>query len=148
MDGMTNTRFDFPTQNLWPFTLHKSHVTLNANLKQHGNLFQSIIFLLLVRRLRCNQGNGTTPLYVNVNMDSGETANTWMDALSASFAGVQVKINLQWDSSSFLKLQQRLIHLHSHAHATNVYLKNVSLAALFSLQLEKLFLLIKLCNDI
>ena len=45
-------------------------------------------------RLKCNHGNGTTPLYVNVHMDSGETANTWIDALSASFAGVQVKINL------------------------------------------------------
>ena len=45
-------------------------------------------------RLKCNHGNGTTPLYVNVHMDSGETANTWIDALSASFAGVQVEINL------------------------------------------------------
>ena len=29
-------------------------------------------------------------MYVNVHMNSGETANTWIDALSASFAGVQV----------------------------------------------------------
>ena len=42
-------------------------------------------------RLKCNEGNGTTPLYVNVNMNSGETVNTWVDALSASFAGVQVR---------------------------------------------------------
>ena len=29
-------------------------------------------------------------MYVNVHMNSGETLNTWIDALSASFAGVQV----------------------------------------------------------
>ena len=43
-------------------------------------------------RLKCNEGNGSTPLYVNVHMNSGQTANLWVDALSASFAGVQVTI--------------------------------------------------------
>ena len=47
-------------------------------------------FRLLLSRLKCSEGNGTTPLYVNVNMNTGQTANSWVDALSASFAGVQV----------------------------------------------------------
>ena len=29
-------------------------------------------------------------------MNSGETANTWIDALSASFAGVQVSKETKW----------------------------------------------------
>ena len=35
-------------------------------------------------------------MYVNVHMNSGETANTWIDALSASFAGVQVSKETKW----------------------------------------------------
>lgn len=29
-------------------------------------------------------------MYVNVDMDSGETFNTWIDSLQAAFTGVQV----------------------------------------------------------
>ena len=42
-------------------------------------------------------------MYVNVHMNSGETANTWIDALSASFAGVQVN-----------KESKRFNELHKH----------------------------------
>ena len=31
------------------------------------------------------------PLYVNVDMENGEIVNTWIDALQASFSGVQVR---------------------------------------------------------
>ena len=30
--------------------------------------------------------------YANVHMDTGDTANTWIDSLQASFSGVQVKM--------------------------------------------------------
>ena len=30
------------------------------------------------------------PVYVNVNMKTGETANNWIDALQAAWSGVQV----------------------------------------------------------
>ena len=51
-----------------------------------------LLFYFSYSRLKCNEGNGSTPLYVNVHMNSGQTANLWVDALSASFAGVQVTI--------------------------------------------------------
>ncbi len=41
-------------------------------------------------RLKCLSGVGEPPLYVNVHMRDGSTANTWIDALQASFAGVQI----------------------------------------------------------
>ena len=33
---------------------------------------------------------GSVPLYVNVDMSSGTTYNSWVDSLSASFPGLQV----------------------------------------------------------
>ena len=30
------------------------------------------------------------PVYINVNMKTGETANHWIDALQAAWSGVQV----------------------------------------------------------
>jgi len=41
-------------------------------------------------RQECNKGSGLHPLYVNVEMDSGDTATNWVDSLQASFPGVQV----------------------------------------------------------
>uniref|UniRef100_A0A8C7XNF6 alpha-1,2-Mannosidase n=1 Tax=Oryzias sinensis TaxID=183150 RepID=A0A8C7XNF6_9TELE len=38
----------------------------------------------------CNEGEGDPPLYVNVNMNSGEIINTWIDSLQAFFPGLQV----------------------------------------------------------
>ncbi|XP_073229289.1 ER degradation-enhancing alpha-mannosidase-like protein 1 [Porites lutea] len=60
------------------------------DLKRFNDIYRVLNRYLRKGRRTCNQGNGTTPLYVNVHMNSGETANTWIDALSASFAGVQV----------------------------------------------------------
>ena len=42
------------------------------------------------RRLKCNEGTGHAPMYVNVNMDTGKIENAWLDSLHASFAGLQV----------------------------------------------------------
>ncbi|KAK2722138.1 ER degradation-enhancing alpha-mannosidase-like protein 1 isoform X2 [Artemia franciscana] len=41
-------------------------------------------------RTSCLDGIGDHPLYVNVNMDTGTTHSAWIDALQASFPGVQV----------------------------------------------------------
>lgn len=43
------------------------------------------------RRESCNKGEGDPPLYVNVNMFSGEIMNTWIDSLQAFFPGLQVR---------------------------------------------------------
>ncbi|KAM3878574.1 ER degradation-enhancing alpha-mannosidase-like protein 1 [Diretmus argenteus] len=41
-------------------------------------------------RESCNEGHGDPPLYVNVNMFSGQIMNTWIDSLQAFFPGLQV----------------------------------------------------------
>jgi mannosidase alpha-like ER degradation enhancer 1 len=42
-------------------------------------------------RKSCNEGIGTHPMYVNVEMTNGETANNWIDSLQAAFPGLQVR---------------------------------------------------------
>lgn len=42
------------------------------------------------RREACNEGEGDPPLYVNVNMYTGQLMNTWIDSLQAFFPGLQV----------------------------------------------------------
>ncbi|ETE60838.1 ER degradation-enhancing alpha-mannosidase-like 1, partial [Ophiophagus hannah] len=46
----------------------------------------------LEMREACNEGEGDPPLYVNVNMFSGQLMNTWIDSLQAFFPGLQVLI--------------------------------------------------------
>jgi len=41
-------------------------------------------------RPECNKGSGLHPLYVNVEMESGNTATNWIDSLQAAFPGVQL----------------------------------------------------------
>ncbi|KAI1715625.1 glycosyl hydrolase family 47 domain-containing protein [Ditylenchus destructor] len=41
-------------------------------------------------RPKCRYGDGDPPFYANVDMRDGAILNTWVDALQASFAGVQV----------------------------------------------------------
>ena len=38
-------------------------------------------------RADCNEGTGLHPLYVNVQMESGDTATNWIDSLQAAFPG-------------------------------------------------------------
>ena len=42
--------------------------------------------------MNCNSGTGEHPLYVNVDMKSGNTHTTWIDSLQAFLAGMQVII--------------------------------------------------------
>ena len=39
----------------------------------------------------CNDGAGNHPMYVNVDMTNGHTANNWVDSLQAAFPGLQVR---------------------------------------------------------
>ncbi|XP_026679063.1 ER degradation-enhancing alpha-mannosidase-like protein 1 [Diaphorina citri] len=43
-------------------------------------------------RAQCNHGEGGHPLFVNVDMNTGELYSTWIDSLQASFAGIQVLV--------------------------------------------------------
>lgn len=52
--------------------------------------YESIQNHLRRGRESCNEGEGDPPLYVNVNMMSGEIMNTWIDSLQAFFPGLQV----------------------------------------------------------
>ncbi|XP_061543664.1 ER degradation-enhancing alpha-mannosidase-like protein 1 [Phycodurus eques] len=52
--------------------------------------YESIQNHLRRGRESCNEGEGDPPIYVNVNMMSGEIMNTWIDSLQAFFPGLQV----------------------------------------------------------
>lgn len=52
-----------------------------------------ICLLFLGSREACNEGEGDPPLYVNVNMFTGQLMNTWIDSLQAFFPGLQVNFH-------------------------------------------------------
>lgn len=52
------------------------------------NVYACLLFL--GSREACNEGEGDPPLYVNVNMFTGQLMNTWIDSLQAFFPGLQV----------------------------------------------------------
>ncbi|XP_005089315.1 ER degradation-enhancing alpha-mannosidase-like protein 1 [Aplysia californica] len=60
------------------------------DLKMFNESYETIKFHMRRGRTKCNTGTGNTPLYVNVNMKTGETVNTWIDALQAAWSAVQV----------------------------------------------------------
>ncbi|MFH4975886.1 hypothetical protein AB6A40_002595 [Gnathostoma spinigerum] len=55
---------------------HEAYAKINAQMRRG--------------REHCVLGDGEPPIYVNVDMRDGTTINTWIDALQASFAAVQV----------------------------------------------------------
>ncbi|XP_071082852.1 ER degradation-enhancing alpha-mannosidase-like protein 1 isoform X2 [Haliotis cracherodii] len=59
------------------------------DLKMFNESYETIKFHMR-RGSRCNNGEGNPPIYVNVNMMTGDTANTWIDALQSAWSGVQV----------------------------------------------------------
>ena len=63
-----------------------SIVSCICNKFDYSNGLTNIYF----RRVRCDRGSGMPPVYINVNMKTGETANHWIDALQAAWSGVQV----------------------------------------------------------
>ena len=58
----------------------------NEKIEKYSNLLQRIF----LSRAECNSGSGLHPLYVNVEMGTGNTATNWIDSLQAAFPGVQV----------------------------------------------------------
>uniref|UniRef100_A0A914EPM6 alpha-1,2-Mannosidase n=1 Tax=Acrobeloides nanus TaxID=290746 RepID=A0A914EPM6_9BILA len=72
--------------------LLKSHVLFGEETELQMFLeSQRYIFDYLRRgRSLCRLGEGDPPFFVNVDMRDGSTLNTWVDALQASYAGVQV----------------------------------------------------------
>lgn len=72
--------------------LLKSYILFGEldDLKMFNESYESIKFNMRRGRIRCDRGSGMPPVYVNVNMKTGETANNWIDALQAAWSGVQV----------------------------------------------------------
>ncbi|GFR73350.1 alpha-1,2-Mannosidase [Elysia marginata] len=60
------------------------------DLKKFNESYETIKFHMRRGRPQCNYGSGNIPLYVNVNMKTGETVNTWIDALQAAWSAVQL----------------------------------------------------------
>ncbi|XP_061474528.1 ER degradation-enhancing alpha-mannosidase-like protein 1 [Rhineura floridana] len=74
--------------------LLKSYILFGEkeDLEMFSDAYQSIQNYLRRGREVCNEGEGDPPLYVNVNMFSGQLMNTWIDSLQAFFPGLQVLI--------------------------------------------------------
>nr|XP_028575170.1 LOW QUALITY PROTEIN: ER degradation-enhancing alpha-mannosidase-like protein 1 [Podarcis muralis] len=74
--------------------LLKSYILFGEkeDLEMFNDAYQSIQNYLRRGREACNEGEGDPPLYVNVNMFSGQLMNTWIDSLQAFFPGLQVLI--------------------------------------------------------
>lgn len=61
-----------------------------AGMFDRSILIKLISFILLDSRVNCMDEDGIHPMFVNVNMHTGQLATTWIDALQASFSAVQV----------------------------------------------------------
>ncbi|KAL5015540.1 hypothetical protein ScPMuIL_009810 [Solemya velum] len=72
--------------------LLKSYIMFgdDDDLKMFNESYETIKYHLRRGRVNCNQGEGNPPIYVNVNMKTGETVNYWIDSLQAAWSGVQV----------------------------------------------------------
>ena len=72
--------------------LLKSYIMFgdNEDKQMFEESYSSIKQFMRRGRPECNRGSGLHPLYVNVEMESGDTATNWVDSLQASFPGVQV----------------------------------------------------------
>ncbi|NXM91711.1 EDEM1 protein, partial [Oenanthe oenanthe] len=74
--------------------LLKSYILFGEkeDLEMFNAAYQNIQNHLRRGREACNEGEGDPPLYVNVNMYTGQLMNTWIDSLQAFFPGLQVLI--------------------------------------------------------
>lgn len=62
----------------------------SADAAMFNQSYEKIKLYMRRGRPECNKGAGSHPLYVNVEMESGNTATSWIDSLQAAFPGVQV----------------------------------------------------------
>ncbi|NWR75384.1 EDEM1 protein, partial [Centropus unirufus] len=74
--------------------LLKSYILFGEkeDLEMFSDAYRNIQNHLRRGREACNEGEGDPPLYVNVNMFTGQLMNTWIDSLQAFFPGLQVLI--------------------------------------------------------
>ncbi|NWT38325.1 ER degradation-enhancing alpha-mannosidase-like protein 1 isoform X1 [Rissa tridactyla] len=74
--------------------LLKSYILFGEkeDLDMFNDAYRNIQNHLRRGREACNEGEGDPPLYVNVNMFTGQLMNTWIDSLQAFFPGLQVLI--------------------------------------------------------
>uniref|UniRef100_A0A0M3K2W4 alpha-1,2-Mannosidase n=1 Tax=Anisakis simplex TaxID=6269 RepID=A0A0M3K2W4_ANISI len=72
--------------------LLKSYILFGAesDILMFKEAYSQIMGQMRRGRENCVFGEGEPPLYVNVDMRDGSMLNTWIDALQASFAAVQV----------------------------------------------------------
>ncbi|KAI3421157.1 ER degradation-enhancing alpha-mannosidase-like protein 1 [Globodera pallida] len=72
--------------------LLKAHILFGEvrELEMFTELRQRIETNMRRGRPKCRFGDGEPPNYLNVDIKDGTVLNTWLDALQASFAGVQV----------------------------------------------------------
>ncbi|XP_052083872.1 ER degradation-enhancing alpha-mannosidase-like protein 1 isoform X1 [Mytilus californianus] len=72
--------------------LLKSYILFGEieDLEMFNEAYETIKFHLRRGRLKCNNGSGYPPLYVNVHMKTGDTVNNWIDSLQAAWPGIQV----------------------------------------------------------
>ncbi|EPB73160.1 glycosyl hydrolase family 47 [Ancylostoma ceylanicum] len=62
----------------------------SRDLHLFNEAYDAILANMRRGRILCNSQDGEPPLFVNVDSRDGSTANTWIDALQASFAGLLV----------------------------------------------------------
>uniref|UniRef100_A0A8D9EQC7 alpha-1,2-Mannosidase n=6 Tax=Cacopsylla melanoneura TaxID=428564 RepID=A0A8D9EQC7_9HEMI len=62
----------------------------NEDYAMFDEMYKTIKLYMRRGRAQCNHGEGGHPLFVNVDMSTGELYSTWIDSLQASFAGIQV----------------------------------------------------------
>ncbi|VDO62313.1 unnamed protein product [Heligmosomoides polygyrus] len=60
------------------------------DLQLFNEAYDAILANMRRGRTLCNSEDGEPPLFVNVDARDGSTANTWIDSLQASFAGLLV----------------------------------------------------------
>ena len=70
-------------ESIWTYLIENP----NKNKQMNFGKFQ-----FLFRAKSCMNVTNVPAFYANVHMDTGDTANTWIDSLQASFSGVQVKM--------------------------------------------------------
>uniref|UniRef100_A0A8D9A759 ER degradation-enhancing alpha-mannosidase-like protein 1 n=1 Tax=Cacopsylla melanoneura TaxID=428564 RepID=A0A8D9A759_9HEMI len=61
----------------------------NEDYAMFDEMYKTIKLYMRRGRAQCNHGEGGHPLFVNVDMSTGELYSTWIDSLQASFAGIQ-----------------------------------------------------------
>lgn len=61
-----------------------------SDLCMFDEAYESVTQYLRRGRVNCMDEDGIHPMFVNVNMHTGQLATTWIDALQASFSAVQV----------------------------------------------------------